>query len=166
MKTLYLLRHCEALSASTSDFERPLSERGTARAEMLGRIMKEKKYAPSIVLCSPALRTRETLKGIMETVKIPVIQYEKGIYEEGREDIFAMIKAIDDRHESALVVGHNPSMHALAMTLADEEASPNPDLVSRIAAGYSPGTMAVLYCPQISWRALRPQENRLTDLLT
>ncbi|CAN0501767.1 unnamed protein product, partial [Laminaria digitata] len=62
MKRLYLLRHAKSGwdDPGQDDFDRPLSRRGLRSSPLMGRYMQNLGYAPSIALCSPARRTRET----------------------------------------------------------------------------------------------------------
>lgn len=57
------MRHGEAVATAKTvkDFDRPLSEKGLLEAKEIGEILIQKNFRPSTVLCSPALRTRQTL---------------------------------------------------------------------------------------------------------
>ena len=62
MKTLFICRHAKSswADAALADFDRPLNERGLTTAPFMGKLMREKKLRPKIILSSPALRARAT----------------------------------------------------------------------------------------------------------
>lgn len=63
MSELYLLRHAKAVpqEAGGSDRDRPLEQRGRHAAQAVARWIEEQRISPDLVLCSPSLRTRQTL---------------------------------------------------------------------------------------------------------
>lgn len=68
-----LVRHASAGEASTwrgPDSERPLDERGRRQAEELAGVLPS--YQPVRVLSAPALRCRQTVVGVAETVGVPL----------------------------------------------------------------------------------------------
>ena len=68
LKKLMLLRHAKAdwPREVTSDHERPLSGRGHRDAPQAGIWMRENDAVPDFILCSSALRTRQTCTWICE----------------------------------------------------------------------------------------------------
>ena len=62
MKTLYLLRHAKSSwdHPGLRDHQRPLSSRGRRAAPAMGEHMAAQEWVPDLVLCSDAVRTRET----------------------------------------------------------------------------------------------------------
>lgn len=159
MKTIFLLRHAQAGSSDTgSDFDRPLTPQGLADAGALGRYIEQKNYKPEIVLCSAAKRTQETFK----TLGIDAnAQFMDEIYHAGRGELFAMLQKLDNEAQSAMIVGHNPVIYALAGLLA----SSGPDsLMNRLTQGYQPATLSVIESPCDDWAKLHPDENTLIDL--
>jgi phosphohistidine phosphatase len=63
MKTLHLLRHAKSSwkDPALDDHERPLSKRGRETAKMIGAYLRREKIRPDMVVCSTAVRTRQTL---------------------------------------------------------------------------------------------------------
>src|SRR5262249_41406064 len=63
MLPLMLLRHAKSSwdDGSLEDFDRPLAPRGEAAAPRMGAYMAAHDLAPQLILCSPAVRTRQTL---------------------------------------------------------------------------------------------------------
>lgn len=163
MRRLFLLRHAQTMpSDGKHDKERKLTPIGQMDARALGAIMAKKKYQPDQVLCSPAVRTRDTLLGLMESLNTVSILYLLSLYEEGQDEMLKTIRNADDDVNTLMIVAHNPSIHSLTMTLALEDS---PTLMNKLAAGYKPGTLSVLDCPCAHWADIKPGENTLVDLL-
>ena len=84
MKTLFLLRHAKAQDAApgSSDLDRTLNERGRQEAQAIGKYLKKQNVTFDLVLCSPAVRARETAELVIAAVEIAVtVQYDQRIYE-------------------------------------------------------------------------------------
>ena len=71
VRKIFLLRHGDAVFADQGmdDFDRPLNTRGTNKIRDLGSRMLEKSVLPQLVFCSPALRTRQSVKQLSESLK-------------------------------------------------------------------------------------------------
>ena len=83
MLTLSLLRHAKSSwdDASLNDFDRPLSERGENAAPRVGAYMAAQGLAPEFVLCSPAVRARQTLDLVLPHLAGgPTVVYEDSFY--------------------------------------------------------------------------------------
>jgi phosphohistidine phosphatase len=76
MRTLYLLRHAKSSwkDASLRDFDRPLKERGKEAAVVVGQRLAAEKLKHPLVLCSPAVRTRETASIALASAKIKAVE--------------------------------------------------------------------------------------------
>jgi phosphohistidine phosphatase len=163
MKTLFILRHAEAApDRGGGDYERVLTERGHEMAKALGEIMAEKNYVPQFAFCSGATRTRQTLEGVLECVRIGTVEHTKEIYHADVNDLIELVRGIDDKYESVLIVGHNPTVHQSVAALTADD-SPFLEALSR---GYAPATLSVLQVPRARWVDLTPGENRLVDIAT
>jgi phosphohistidine phosphatase len=117
-KTLYLLRHAKSSrdDSSCADVDRPLSPRGKRDALMLGRIFKNLDLQPAYIACSPSKRTKKTLKYISKIHDFTdtEITYRDGIYEASPQCLWSYITSLDERYDSAMIVGHNPWLTTLA----------------------------------------------------
>jgi len=69
---LTLLRHAKSSwnDESLNDFDRPLNRRGIRDAPDMAARMKEANCRPQRLLCSPALRTRQTADHVATTLGI------------------------------------------------------------------------------------------------
>ena len=67
MKTLLLLRHAKAENAApgSSDINRALNERGKKEAQAIGTFIRKQNLTVELVLCSPAVRARETAELVL-----------------------------------------------------------------------------------------------------
>ena len=112
---LILLRHAKSdwNSGVTGDFDRPLSPRGRAAAPRVGKWMKKNGIIPNIVLCSPALRTQETLALINDELGVSHIVYEDRIYGASVGALQGLIEAYSASCDNLMITGHNPGMDGL-----------------------------------------------------
>ena len=120
MVTLSLFRHAKSSwsEAGLRDFERPLAPRGLAAAPKMGAFMQERGLIPDLVLCSPATRAMETLEyALPELGETPEISYDEDLYHAGPHQMLGLLKEISGDIGHAMLVGHNPGMHALALGL-------------------------------------------------
>ncbi|AZG14081.1 MULTISPECIES: SixA phosphatase family protein [Cupriavidus] len=116
---LILWRHAEAedlpdaLSISRSaDLQRPLTRRGRKQAEASADWLRAHLPADYRVVCSPALRTRETAAALSGKAEI-LDDLAPGA------DVGAVLAAIDwpQGHDHTVVVGHQPWIGQLASLL-------------------------------------------------
>ena len=78
---------------------------------------------PEVVLCSPAVRTRQTLALILPALGPgPEVLVEDELYGAPAGDLLDRLRRLPDGLRSALVVGHNPGLQELAVQLARESA--------------------------------------------
>ncbi|OEL22248.1 hypothetical protein BAE44_0016732 [Dichanthelium oligosanthes] len=70
-RRLILLRHGESAAGgrSTRDHDRPLSKAGRADAISISNKLQQMGWIPELILCSDAMRTKETLKILQEHVQ-------------------------------------------------------------------------------------------------
>ena len=128
---LWLLRHAMAVTdppSGGSDFDRVLAPRGRRDAAALGRLFAGQAEAlgpalhgvprPTVALVSPAARTAQTAELVLAALTDPPeSRLEDELYGADPEEVLALLRALPDRVTSAMVVGHNPTAHALAQGL-------------------------------------------------
>ncbi len=123
MNKLQLLRHADASwdLAGELDFERALTERGMAQCVAMQPAFSALDPAPDLVICSGARRTRETLDGIAEALpKDARVEYEDAVYGADVAALVAILRRRGQEHKSVLLIGHNPTIHDLAVELAQD----------------------------------------------
>lgn len=117
MKTVYLLRHAKAKKdiPDLPDIERPLMKRGRADAEQMGLLLKQRGVSFDRVLCSPALRARETVQIVLPFVHFSTrsVEYVEELYQASGEEILKILSSLEGG-ETVLVCGHNPAIEDLA----------------------------------------------------
>lgn len=142
-----LLRHAKSdYPAGVDDHERPLAPRGEREAALAGEWLRSPTIDPPIqaVLCSTATRTRQTLA--RTGVEAPVRHLDR-LYGAAPGAVIDEINKCDDAFgfdaRTLLVVGHEPTMSALALGLASTEGS-NLAAVEHISTKFPTSAMAVL----------------------
>ncbi len=122
-KTLIILRHGQAKTAGANeqDHTRSLTMRGREEAAAVGALLSGKGLVPDYVLCSTSARTRETLAEVQNSfAEWPHVTYSQKIYNASEVDLLNQIAAIAEDVTTLLVVGHNPGLYQLSITLAKD----------------------------------------------
>ena len=147
IKRLYLLRHAKSSwdDPDLSDHDRPLAGRGRRAAKAIGAYLREHDIEPDLVLCSSALRARETLERL--ELGAAAVQIEPELYAAGASALLARLRRVPDAVGSVMLVGHNPGLQDLALDLA----RPAPD-VDELRVKYP--TAALLTLILEDWEAL------------
>jgi phosphohistidine phosphatase len=164
MNMLHLLRHAKSSAKDdVEDHERPLSRRGRETARQVAGYLPAKFGAIDLVLCSSALRTRQTLDLVLaEFSPRPRALIEDGLYLAPREKLEARLRRLEPRDANVLLVGHNPGLHELAVALADENS---PDFRA-LASGKFPTAACASFVIFPNWSALGYSQHELTSYLT
>jgi phosphohistidine phosphatase len=153
MRTLWLLRHAESSSsdAGLPDRDRPLNARGRDAATRIGRHLAER-GRPDLVLCSSALRARQTLALVAEAQRAELdVELESDLYLASEGALLRRLARLPDTAMSALLVGHNPGIGALAAQLAVRGGS---DARAELRRKYPTGALAELRLDSQHWRDL------------
>jgi len=113
---LILMRHAKSDwgTPALADHDRPLNERGQRAAQALGNWMRARRYQPDLILCSSALRTRQTLAGLELDTDT---RFERALYNADRARLLSVLKTAHDA-TCVLMIAHNPGISALAAHLA------------------------------------------------
>jgi phosphohistidine phosphatase len=176
-KHILLLRHAKSSwkDPGLADHDRPLAGRGRRAANLMARYLRQHRITPSLVLCSSALRTRQTLERIAASdgpvAKSPVaksrVQIDPGLYLASGEDLLGRLRKVGERTASVMLIGHNPGLEDLAGRLAAgaiAQVGEGTDL-GRLAAKFPTGALAVLEL-RGRWRDLAPGQCRLETFVT
>ena len=132
MHALHLLRHAKSSwKEDVEDRERRLNRRGREAARSVGRHLPATIGALDLVLCSSAARTRETMDLILADYRArPRIVIEDELYAASPEKLMERLRRLDEDDLNVLLVGHNPGIRELAVTLADANSRGVRTLVS------------------------------------
>ena len=151
MKTLTLLRHAKSSwdDPAARDFDRPLNRRGRKAARAMGKAMRDRGIAFDHILASPAARVVGTLEDLAEGYGGPIEPaFDDRVYMATAATLLKLVQGADDRAERLLVVGHNPGMEALALSLTRDDDNA---LRSEMSAKYPTATLAEISLPVDHW---------------
>lgn len=156
-RDLFLLRHAKSSwdDPLLDDFDRGLTNRGRKAARLISRWFSENEVQPDLILCSNAVRARETLDLIQPAFgPDTIVKLEKSLYLASADELLDRLHRIDDRIPSVLVIGHNPGLQELAMLLVPRHAR------RPIEEKFPTAAIAWLRLSG-PWSALRPSANDL-----
>jgi phosphohistidine phosphatase len=159
-KVLYLLRHAKSSwdDAGLADRDRPLAPRGRKAARRIAEHLGNPEVA--VVLCSSAVRTRQTLDAILPALDgDPEVLVEDGLYGAMADSLLARLRAVPADVPSVLLIGHNPGIGDLALELAGRGDGA---ALQRLREGYPTGALATLAIPDGGWAELADGGAELT----
>lgn len=160
-RRLILLRHAKSDWPDVADHDRPLARRGKRDALAVGRWLGGAGYVPDAVVCSTALRARQTwdlASGALASAAggaSPPVRYEPRVYQATVLGLLMLVREFPDDRHTMLIVGHNPGLAELTVGLAAPR-SPGPPVAFPTAA------VAVLGMPG-PWASAAPEQARLLD---
>lgn len=141
---LFLLRHARSGWAlpGQRDFDRSLDDTGYVDAEHLAQMAADQGIRPERILCSTAVRCRETVEPFFRTVSEDLdIRYIDALYSGPTSVYFELIEA--HRHlNSLMLVGHNPMIEQLIHQLIGDDAARE-----AVPSGYPPAALSILDLP-------------------
>jgi phosphohistidine phosphatase len=120
MKFLLLLRHAIALPATSAsgDLGRALSPAGQGQARAVGDYLLGRSWVPQRVLCSPAVRTRETAERVLDALGAqPALLMIDTLYNANVDDMLSVLREQAADADRLLLVGHAPAVGELASAL-------------------------------------------------
>ena len=159
MKRVYVLRHAKSSwdEPALADHDRPLAERGRRAGTAMCGHLRSEGIAPDLILCSTAVRARETLARIEPALGEPPVKVERGLYGASAAALMERLRRLPDGCESVLIIGHNPGLHDLALELARPRAGRE-----ELAVKFPTAALATLELQIGSWRELGPGAAELT----
>ena len=166
MFTLSLFRHAKSNwdDPGLRDFDRPLARRGETAAPRMGEFMAAQGIGPELILCSPAVRTRQTLDLVLPYLEGgPTVLYEEGLYLAPASQLLGRVRKVEARVRHVMLVGHDPGMHGLAVELAGSGAH---KLMQVLAAKFPTAGLAVLDFEFDDWSKIEPGTGQLRIFMT
>lgn len=158
---LIILRHAKSAWPDVDDHDRPLAPRGLRDAPNAGRWLRDAGYVPERVLCSTAVRARETYQLAQGHFGAePSVDYEDRLYGADVEDVLELVHAIPDTVTRLMVVGHEPWVSDLTLHLARSG-----EALERVRVKYPTAGIAVLGVTE-SWAELGEGTAVLKDFHT
>ena len=118
MRHLIVMRHAKAERGDgKNDYDRALEPRGLDDADRVARALRERGLVPDAVLCSAARRTRDTLATMLAHFPSDCdVRLRRSFYEAEVVDLRDAVRTASG--QCILLIGHNPSIHALALAFA------------------------------------------------
>jgi len=156
-RQLIVMRHATASSGGGRDHDRTLTSQGHDEARRVGLSIRSRGPILERVLCSSALRCRETWQALSASIdSTATVDFEDALYNATPESLLHCLAGVVDE-QSVLILAHNPGVSMLALELArgDEKS------VTRLRAGFAPAAIA---CFEIDgpWSLLSSSSARLT----
>lgn len=152
VRTVFLLRHGKSSwsDATLRDIDRPLAPRGARASRRIAGYIRRQKVRPALVLCSPSLRTRQTLEAIGPALgKRCAVELVPELYAASEEELLERLRALPNTVGSVMIIGHNPGLQSLALTLASRG-----DELPKLAQKFPTGALATLTVRTEKWHAL------------
>jgi phosphohistidine phosphatase len=116
---------------------------------------------PGLVLCSSALRTRQTLELVRPALADPGTLIEDGLYAASAGQLLDRLRRLPAAIGSAMLIGHNPGLQELVLLLAT--ASPE---LGVIEAKFPTCALASLDSGAVRWADLGPESAQLIGYTT
>ena len=160
---LWLLRHAKSSwdDPDMEDVDRPLAPRGARAADRMRDYLDAEEIRPELVLCSSALRTRETLARILPGLGSELtVRIEPSVYSFDSDALLQRLQQLPADVGSVMLIGHNPAMQELASLLAA-----GGDRLDELRRGFPTAALAELDLRVGSWRELAPGTGRLTRFI-
>ena len=139
------------------DVDRPLAARGARAADRMRQYFDAEGIRPELVLCSSALRTRETLGRILPGLGPQMtVRIEPSLYSFEADQLLDRLREVPGDVGSVMLIGHNPAMQELGSALAADG-----DRLDELRKGFPTAALAELDVPVGSWEELKPGSGRL-----
>ena len=115
-----------------------------------------------MVLVSSARRTLQTLEALEPWDDMPLIEPMNRLYLATAPAILEVLQGVSETVRSVMVIGHNPGLHDLAVTLLGTQP-PAPGTSARsLYADFPTGALAVFTIPR-QWHDLGPGSGARLD---
>jgi len=122
MKNLLLLRHAKSSwkDSDIEDHERPLNKRGKKDAPKMGRLLREEKLLPDLIISSTAKRCRKTTEHVIHASGYRgETRFFNDLYEATGDELLSFLTRLSSEARTLLLVGHNPGLEQLVESLVE-----------------------------------------------
>jgi phosphohistidine phosphatase len=162
-RNLLVLRHAKSdWPDGVPDHERPVAARGRREAPLVGQWLHEHGPMPDLVVCSPALRARQTWDLVTQELPAPPeVRLDERVYDAPASQLLTVIGETPDEVTTLLLIGHNPSTEELAGLLA---GGGDKGALDRMRAKFPTAALAVLAF-DAAWSDLEPGGAQLVDFV-
>jgi phosphohistidine phosphatase len=163
--TLTLFRHAKSSwdNHQQHDSERPLNKQGKKDAPRMAAFLTEHGLLPDLILCSPSVRTRQTLSFLLEAFKAePPILIEDALYHASASMLLHRLQQADADKRHVMLIGHNPGLHVLALNLVGKGLE---DPWNRLTKKFPTAGIAVISFGGNQWRNIRASRGELLNFV-
>ena len=157
---LWLLRHAKSSWDDTGlpDEARPLAPRGQQAADRMRDYLVAEGIEPELVLCSAAVRARETLAHVLPGLGSELqVLIEPELYTFDAEVLLHRLFRVPIEVGSVMLVGHNPAIEELAVRVADRG-----DRLHALSEKYPTAGLAEIAFPAKTWTSIEDRPGALT----
>lgn len=123
--SIYIMRHAKSeWSTMSSDFDRPINERGKKNAIRMGRWLREQGILPEMVVCSSANRAKQTWQLVNQElggIDSENLMLTRDLYLADAESLLDRIKLYQNGVNSLLLIAHNPGLDVLVNHLSNNQ---------------------------------------------
>lgn len=124
VKKLVLVRHAKSdwSDVSVKDFDRALNNQGYQDAPRIGNRLNKMGILPDVIFSSSALRTRMTAEFICEQIAYDLnkVIFDDELYETSVRTLLNYINQLDDKYNTVMMFGHNPTYTYIAEALSGQ----------------------------------------------
>jgi len=157
---LWLLRHAKSSwnDPGLEDRNRPLAPRGERAADRMRDYLDTEGIRPALVLCSSALRTRQTLARVLSALGPELeVRIESSLYTFDAASLLDRLGEVPEGVASVMLIGHNPAVQELAVMLAARG-----DRLDELAEKHPTAALAEIEFPSGSWHEVGNTPGELT----
>jgi phosphohistidine phosphatase len=169
MHQLLLLRHAKSSwdSPDQPDRDRPLNARGRNAAALLRQTMRDLGLEPDVILVSTARRTCETLELLEPWDETPLREEMDSLYLAPPTVLLDALNKVADTARSVMIVGHNPGLHELALSLAapQGQGDMHQEPLLGLTRGFPSGALAE-FSVAVPWSRLTKHGGQLVRFIT
>lgn len=123
MKTLILMRHAKSSwkDPYLKDHDRPLNEIGKKEIPVMSELFIKQELLPEVILSSSAARARQTVDMLAEASGFQgEVRYLDSFYMAESQQYLDAVKALPNKLERVMIVGHNPGLEGLLQILSGQ----------------------------------------------
>jgi phosphohistidine phosphatase len=164
------MRHSKAGQTDKNlldDHGRPLTKKGEEQIPFLSQyfIDNYKDQPPQVILCSTALRAKQTATLFKKTFPlgkdVEILTFLE-LYVAGFDEILSVIHQINEKYAAALIIGHSPGLHDFSIKFSKQGDKLK---YREMKANMPPGSFAAFECDVNNWNEINLDSGILLDFV-
>jgi len=122
-KRIIVYRHAKSSweDLNIEDYDLNLNSKGLNDAENMAKVIGSKVILPDLILCSGAIRTRQTIDALRKKNPFIEIEYDDNLYLAEKTAIEFLVSEVANDIETLLICGHNPGLTDFINAKTDNE---------------------------------------------